>query len=164
MSSCKDTPEGNIVRQKYADILPLSRPCPSAAHPRMPVLNRAKIFSPFAALRGYEEEIADENRIKSLLPKRELSDEDKAALSARLLRLRKGMRVRVQYFRADELYAPLGYCRTVFGTVSRLDVVYRELALLEEGSGGRSIPLLIAFDDLIALDGEGLSPDDFSNI
>lgn len=171
MSSCKDTPEGKLVRKKYADILPLSRPCPSAAHPRMPVLNRAKIFSPFAALRGYEEEIADENRIKGLLPKRELSDEDQAALSGRLLGLRKGMRVRVQYFQADELYAPLGCCRTVCGSVIRLDTVYRELTLAEDrcDSSGRQAPLHIPFEDLMALDGEGLSedgpyPDEFSGI
>ena len=49
----KNTPEGKIVRQKYADILPLSRPEP--IKPRMTTLNRAKIFSPFSALRGYDE-------------------------------------------------------------------------------------------------------------
>ena len=56
----KNTPEGRAVQAKYADILPLSRPAPIKA--RMTTQNRAKIFSPFAALRGYEDELADEGR------------------------------------------------------------------------------------------------------
>ena len=60
MPDYKNTPEGKIVAQKYADILHGSRPEPSYKHPRMALSNRAKIFSPFAALRGYEEEITEE--------------------------------------------------------------------------------------------------------
>ena len=51
---------GKAVQKKYADILHGSRPEPSYRHPRMTLSNRAKIFSPFSALRGYEEEIAAE--------------------------------------------------------------------------------------------------------
>lgn len=58
MIDYKNTPEGKAVRQKYADLLPLSRPEP--LKPRMTLENRAKIFSPFAALRGYEDEISAE--------------------------------------------------------------------------------------------------------
>ncbi len=56
----KNTPEGRAVQYKYADLLPLSRPDP--IKPRMTAQNRAKIFSPFAALRGYEDEIASEEK------------------------------------------------------------------------------------------------------
>ena len=55
MTDYKNTPEGKIVAQKYADILPLSRPEPSYKHPRMTLSNRAKIFSPVcgtARIRG----------------------------------------------------------------------------------------------------------------
>ena len=38
----KNTKEGKIVSQKYADLLPLSRPEP--IKPRMSVSSRAKIF------------------------------------------------------------------------------------------------------------------------
>ena len=62
MSDYKNTEEGKNVARKYADILNSSRPEPSYKHPRMTLSNRAKIFSPFAALRGYEEEIAAEDR------------------------------------------------------------------------------------------------------
>lgn len=56
----KNTPEGKAVQYKYADLLPLSRPEP--IKPRMSISNRVKIFSPFAALRGYEDEIASEGK------------------------------------------------------------------------------------------------------
>ena len=60
MEDYKKSKEGRMVAAKYADILHLSRPEPSFRHPRMARFNRAKIFSPFAALRGYEEGIAEE--------------------------------------------------------------------------------------------------------
>ena len=46
MADCKNSKEGRIVSQKYADILRLSRPEPLEKHPRMSLTNRAKIFSP----------------------------------------------------------------------------------------------------------------------
>ena len=85
MIDYKNTPEGKEVSRIYADILPLSRPEPSHAHPRMSKLNRAKIFSPFAALRGYEEEIAAEGLEHLKVVKIELSEEDKGKLSDKLL-------------------------------------------------------------------------------
>lgn len=46
----------------YSDIIGLSRPPVPLKHPQMDVLNRAKIFAPFAALRGFEERIDEEGR------------------------------------------------------------------------------------------------------
>ncbi len=40
---------------KYDDIIHMERP--KSARPTMPVEDRAKIFMPFAALRGYEDAI-----------------------------------------------------------------------------------------------------------
>lgn len=51
--------------RKYADILPMERPQSEESlrkHPRMSLQNRAKIFSPFAALRGYDEQLAEERK------------------------------------------------------------------------------------------------------
>lgn len=56
-------------------------------------LNRAKIFSPFAALRGYDEEISDQDRVQGLIAKAELSEEDKGHLSDRLLQVKKRMTI-----------------------------------------------------------------------
>ena len=47
----------------YKDIIDLPYPRNDwnflMKHPRMPIANRAKIFSPFAALRGHNEKIAE---------------------------------------------------------------------------------------------------------
>ena len=53
---------------KYDDIINLKRPehngdAFSYKHPKMSRENRAKIFAPFAALKGYEEAIDDTGRI-----------------------------------------------------------------------------------------------------
>lgn len=60
MQDYKTTREGRIVSQKYGDILELERPEPSPKHPRMSMVNRAKQFSPFAAPRGYDDELEQE--------------------------------------------------------------------------------------------------------
>ena len=93
MDDYKNSKEGRIVSQKYADILQMARPEPSAKHPRMSLGSRAKIFSPFAALRGFDDELAEEGAQTLRVPKAELSDEEKAALSARLAALRRGVTV-----------------------------------------------------------------------
>ena len=46
----------------------------------MSITNRAKIFSPFAALRGFDDEISSEGATKLLVKKIELSDEEKIKL------------------------------------------------------------------------------------
>lgn len=154
--NCKNTPEGKIVRQKYADILPLSRPEP--IKPRMTTLNRAKIFSPFAALRGYDEEIADQDRVQRLVPKADLTDEDKDRLSDRLLQVKKGMTVAIRYFHVDTVYAPLGAYETLTGTVAKIDPVYREINI-QAGTATaleKTSPVTISFDDLVQVTGDGI--------
>ena len=101
MDDYKNTQEGRIVSQKYADILHLERPEPSAKHPRMSPGSRAKIFSPFAALRGFDDEISEEGAQTLRVTKSEISEEEKSALSARLAGLRRGMTVTVRYFVPD---------------------------------------------------------------
>ena len=97
MADFKNTKEGRNVAQKYADILHLSRPEPPVKHPRMALSNRAKIFSPFAALRGFDDEISSEGASKLLVKKVELSDDEKNDLSDKLLQVKKGMKVVVRY-------------------------------------------------------------------
>ena len=89
MADFKNTKEERNVAQKYADILHLSRPEPPVKHPRMALSNRAKIFSPFAALRGFDDEISSEGASKLLVKKVELSDEEKNTLSNKLLQVKK---------------------------------------------------------------------------
>lgn len=79
------------VEQKYPHAFYGCRPqhalCDdfSLRHPKMPLEKRAKIFSPFAALKGFEEAI--ENKLRPYAEKRELNEEEQARLDAALSRL-----------------------------------------------------------------------------
>lgn len=60
----------NIAKQqithKYDDIINMEYPLRSSdriKHPRMTTADRAKIFAPFAALKGYEEAIAEREQL-----------------------------------------------------------------------------------------------------
>ena len=81
----------NILENEYLAALSRGRPkhgrCDdfSLKHPRMLLSQRAKIFSPFAALKGFEEAI--EEKVQVYAEKRELNDEELEALDAALLRL-----------------------------------------------------------------------------
>lgn len=167
----KNSNESLIVQKKYADILHRSRPEPSYKHPRMSKLNRAKIFSPFAALRGYEEEITEEGLDHLKITKVELSEEDKGILSDKLLQVRKGMEVTVRFFEADDEPATfdipaesaksairLGNYRTVTGIVGRIDPVYRELQIRtgDKNVLGKELPVTIRFDDILDLSGDSI--------
>ena len=102
--------------------------------------SRAKIFSPFAALRGFDEELSEESARTRLVPRAGLAEEEQAALSAKLAGLARGQQVTVRYFHADPLCQtdpPLGRYRTVTGTVRGVDWTARVLRLdLEGGHAG----------------------------
>ena len=159
MDDYKNSKEGRIVSQKYADILQMERPEPSTKHPRMSLGSRAKIFSPFAALRGFDDELAEEGAQTLKMPKAELSDEEKAALSANLATLLRGVTVTVRYFVPDLLCpaaTPVGRYQTVTGTVQALDPVQKTLRLvLDSTTGGPGVQkkkaLVISLGDIEAL-------------
>ena len=160
MADFKNTKEGRNVAQKSADILHLSRPEPPVKHPRMALSNRAKIFSPFAALRGFDDEISSEGASKLLVKKVELSDEEKDALSDKLLQVKKGMKVVVRYFvKAAE---STGKYISLTGTVVMIDPVYRELKVMQDSDRKavgieKELPVIISFDDIANLSGEGIT-------
>ena len=160
MADFKNTKEGRMVAQKYADILHRSRPEPPSKHPRMSITNRAKIFSPFAALRGFDDEISNEGASKLLVKKIELSDEEKNTLSDRLLQVKKGMKVVVRYFvRTAE---NTGKYLSLTGTVIMIDPVYRELKVMQDSDRKavgieKELPVVIPFDDIADLAGEGIT-------
>lgn len=157
MADFKNTKEGRTVAQKYADILHLSRPEPPAKYPRMALSNRAKIFSPFAALRGFDDEISSEGASKLLVKKVELSDEEK---NDQLLQVKKGMKVVVRYFvKAAE---GTGKYISLTGTVVTINAVYRELKVMQDSDRKavgieKELPVIIPFDDIADLAGEGIT-------
>ena len=157
MTNYKNTPEGRVVQSKYADLLPLSRPAP--IKPRMTIQNRAKIFSPFAALRGYEDEIASEGKDHLKVQRIELSEEEKAKLKKEadhlnaeikradtLCRLRKGQPVSVRYFIG-------GYYEDISGTVEVIDSIASELRISTgtKTSLGKDLSTIIPFGDILTL-------------
>ena len=88
---------------KYDDIINLERP--KSNRPSMSRADRAKIFMPFSALKGYEEAI--EEKQKLVTERVELSEEQKAELDRKLKALAemisKGVKpdVKVTYFQPD---------------------------------------------------------------
>ena len=163
MADFRNTKEGQNVAQKYADILHLSRPEPPVKYPRMALSNRAKIFSPFAALRGFDDEISSEGASKLLVKKVELSDEEKNDLSDKLLQVlqvKKGMKVVVRYFMKTA--ESTGKYISLTGTVVMIDPVYRELKVMQNSDRKavgieKELPVIIPFDDIADLAGEGIT-------
>lgn len=138
----KNTPEGKAVQYKYADLLPLSRPEP--IKPRMSISNRAKIFSPFAALRGYEDEIASEGKDHLKGKQIELSEEQKELLGNKIGQLRKNQLVKVKYF-TD------GYYEDLPGRVDSVDAINKELRIYTgvTNAVGKELPTIIPFEDIL---------------
>ena len=133
----KNTPEGRAVQSKYGKILHASRPEPPHNHPRMPMSNRAKIFSPFAALRGYEDEIASEGRDHLKGNRIELSEEGKEVLN---------QKITIKYF-TD------GYYENVAGVLDAVDVINKELRIYTGfiNDTGKELSTIIAFEDILEI-------------
>ena len=142
MTDYKNTPEGRAVQMKYADLLPLSRPEP--IKPRMTAQNRAKIFSPFAALRGYEDEIASEGKDHLKGKRIELSEEQKELLGNKISLLWKGQAVKIKYF-TD------GYYEELPGKVDSVDAINKELKICTGVTNaiGKELPTIIPFEDIL---------------
>ncbi len=129
--------------KKYEDIIQKSRPESEDSlhrHPRMPVTERAKIFAPFSALKGYDTEIADRQARFQLIPRPILSEERQAQLSEQLQHLQKGMSVKISCFQEDTFQSPLGMCLSLEGQVNAVDPVQRTIRIDDR---------YIRFDDLL---------------
>lgn len=121
----------------YEDILRLPRP-ESTRHPRMSPLERAAQFSPFAALTGYEEVLAESGR--RTLTRVELQEDAREALDRKQQLLldmaHLSPELRVRYFRPDDKKEG-GCYPTVHGRLKGVDPIERVLILRE----GLKIPL-----------------------
>lgn len=156
----KDTPEGKKAQQRYADILPLRRPTP--IRPPMDLVQRAKIFAPYDALRGFDEAIAAVEETASEVSKEDLSEEQQQNLSDQLAAVSRGMKVQAVFF-APGSSADKGQYVHVTGTVERIDPI-AQLLTLHTGESckspetpgtqtplPKSIPLEISFSDLLSI-------------
>ncbi|MCD7785703.1 MAG: hypothetical protein LUH18_09080 [Oscillospiraceae bacterium] len=144
-------------KDNFDEIIDMERPWTEETlkrHPKMSPQDRAKIFAPFAALRGHSERLGEED-VKLMRSKRtELSEDEAAMLSDKLLQVKKGMTVTVVYFLPDMEDGDIGYYTTVTGTVTNIDAVYRVLKI-DAGivSEKGTVDDAIKFDDLLDVSG-----------
>ena len=116
---------------KYDDMLHLPHPT-SVRHPRMPISERAAIFSPFAALTDHAGAIAETARLTD--QKMELDEGTKAELDRRqtvlLERISKQPEITVIWFQPDERKDGGAYF-TIIGWLKKLDAIQRVLVLTD---------------------------------
>ena len=131
---------------KYDDILHLPHPT-STKHPRMPISERAAIFSPFAALTGHGAAIAETARLTDR--RIELDEDTKAELDRRqavlLERISEQPEITVTWFQPDERKEGGAYL-TLSGQLKKVDSITRTLSLTD----GTEIPL----DDVLELESD----------
>ncbi len=137
----------------FDEIIDMERPWPPETvkkHSKMSPQDRAKIFAPFAALRGHSERLGEEDVKLMRSSRTELSEEEAEMLSDKLLQVKKGMTVTVVYFQPDSENGNVGYNVTATGVVSSIDAVYRVLKI-DTGIASEkgSVDDVIRFDDLI---------------
>lgn len=157
------------AEEKYKDIIHRSWPADPSIyrkHPQMSLQDRAKIFAPFAALRGHSDRLFEETGKLLRTARAVLSEEEAAILSGKLQQIKKGIKVTVLYFEPDASSEGTGYYISLTGTVSELDTISR---LIRINTGERNekgeIQQTIHFDDLmdislhpISSDGSDISP------
>ena len=91
---------------------------------KMPIKERAKIFAPFDALKGFREMLIEEEKIKE--DKKELSEDLIIYLSNVINSLKVGMLVEVKhYVSKDECYI-----KTI-GVFTKLDKVYKKITIVK---------------------------------
>ena len=102
---------------------------------KMPVSQRAKQFMAFAAVKGLEDALAEQERKATRVKRVELNEDAVENLNHTLQRLEKEMRVSVTYYAS-------GHYQKMEGVVQKIDVVRQVLKV-----DGIAIP----FENLFAL-------------
>ena len=116
------------MKGKYDDIIHLPHHV-SSVHPRMPMLDRAAQFSPFAALTGYESAIQETARVTDR--RMELDEDAKANLDQKLRLLEMSPEqppVALTYFQPDGKKSGGAYI-TITGVIKKMDEYARVIVL-----------------------------------
>ena len=85
--------------------------------------DRAKIFLPFDALKGFREALRQKEKI--VVEKKVRSEEETDKLSYILLNVKKNMIVKVIYYDKDEYLE-------ITGMVSKNDLVYKKISIVDK--------------------------------
>lgn len=119
----------NVTLAAYQDILYCSRPV--SRHPKMSIENRAKLFTPFSALRGFDIEILTQEQDRLLMPQISLASDREEEIYRLLNGLHQGDWATVTYFVPVKHIAGqlLGEYTVVSGEVKRVDDVEQLLVL-----------------------------------
>ena len=130
----------------YDDIINLPHPT-SKRHPRMPIRDRAAIFSPFAALSGHGAAIAETARLTER--RMELDEDTRAELDRRqavlLEHIDEQPEVTITWFQPDEKKDGGAYL-TTSGRFKKIDSLEHTIVLMD----GTAIPL----EDVAALESD----------
>lgn len=133
MTDWNKTTEGSNDYHQYDDIIGLPHPV-SANHPQMSRADRAAQFSPFAALTGYEDAIAETGRLTD--NRIELEEDARIILDEKLRWIQEQISVRpeaaVTYFLPDSRKAGGSYV-TLRGRVKKIDP-YERVVVMQDGS------------------------------
>lgn len=113
----------------YQDIIHLSRPFSN--HPKMAIANRAKLFTPFAALRGFDIEILTQEQDRLLVPQISLASDREEEIYRLLNGLHQGDWATVTYFQPVKSLngQPVGEYTLSTGVVKKVDDVEQLLVL-----------------------------------
>ena len=93
--------------------------------PKMPIKERAKIFAPFDALKGFREMLVEVEVIKE--EKKELSEDQINYLSSIINSLEFGMLIEVTYYiDKDKCY------QKITGVFTKIDKVYKRITIIKK--------------------------------
>lgn len=134
------------ARDEYGDIIDLPHH-QSDKRPHMSLHDRAAQFAPFAALRGYDDEIEETARLTD--KRQEMSPEDIDLLNTRLGIIIENIKSKpeatITYFIADKKKDG-GEYKTVTGSVRRLDEIKRTIQFTDGST--------VLIDDILKIDGK----------
>lgn len=130
----------------YEDIIHLPHPT-SLTRPRMPLLDRAAQFSPFAALTGYDEAVKETARLTQ--ERMEIDASSKQELDEKLwileAHLEEAPEITITFFKPDEKKSG-GFYRSVTGQAKKIEPYERCIVMQDK----QRIPL----DEIIQIEGE----------
>lgn len=134
------------AEELYADIIDLPHH-ELTTRQRMPVINRAASFSPFAALTGYDEHIREAGRLTD--ERTDLDEDTKQKLNERL-RIALDMadvqpQIKITFFRPDDRKSGGAYVECT-GVLKRVDEYEKKIVLADKTQ--------ISIDDIYEIDGE----------